>query len=88
VVEVNRTKEIRELKQKLKVKYRDKFTKNYRVYVFTTDRAGDTILMILFLSSKQAENILDWKCELQEIYTYPKSSEWVYYNCSKIILKS
>jgi|SRR5690606_10705711 len=83
VVEVDRVKEITEFERKLKTKYKNKFNKHYRSYTFTTDRAGDTILMTLFLSSKQAENIPNWKCELQEIDNYPKSSEWVYYNCSK-----
>jgi len=83
VVEVDRTEEITEFERKLKTKYKNKFNKYYRSYTFTTDRAGDTILMTLFLSSKQAENILNWKCELQEVDAYPKSSEWVYYNCSK-----
>lgn len=83
VVEVDRTEEITEFERKLKMKYENKFNKDYRTYAFTTDRAGDTILMTLFLSSKQAENIPNWKCELQEVDTYPKSSEWVYYNCSK-----
>ena len=83
VVEVNRTEEITEFERKLKTKYKNKFNKDYRSYTFTTDRAGDTILMTLFLSPKQAENIPDWKCELQEVDTYPKNSEWVYYNCSK-----
>ncbi len=83
IVEVDRVKEITEVEQKLKIKYKDKFKKYYRVYSFTTDRAGDTILMTLFLTSKQTKNISDWKCELQEVNTYPKSLEWIYYNCSK-----
>ena len=83
VVEVDRAKEITEFERKLRMKYKNKFNKDYRTYAFTTDRAGDTILMTLFLSSKQAENIPNWKCELQEVDNYPKSSEWVYYNCSK-----
>lgn len=83
VVEVNRTEEITKFERKLKMEYENKFNKDYRTYAFTTDRAGDTILMTLFLSSKQAENIPNWKCELQEVDNYPKSSEWVYYNCSK-----
>lgn len=83
VVEVDKIEVITEFERKLKTKYKNKFNKDYRSYTFTTDRAGDTILMTLFLSSKQAENIPNWKCELQEVDNYPKSSEWVYYNCSK-----
>lgn len=83
ILEVNRVKEITEFERKLKVKYKNKFNKDYRIYVFTTDRAGDTILMTLFLSSKQVENNPNWKCRLQEVGNYPNSSEWVDYNCSK-----
>ncbi|SFW68318.1 hypothetical protein SAMN02927921_03291 [Sinomicrobium oceani] len=83
IVEVDRVKEITEFERKLRVKYKNKFNKDYRVYTFTTDRAGDTILMTLFLSSKQVENNPNWKCQLQEVGTYPKRSVWVDYNCSK-----
>lgn len=83
VVKVDRAKEITEFERKLKMEYKNKFNKDYRTYAFTTNRAGDTILMTLFLSAKQAENIPNWKCELQEVDTYPKNSEWVYYNCTK-----
>jgi len=83
VVEVDRLKEITEFERKLRVKYKNKFNRDYRTYAFTTDRAKDTILITLFLSSKQGENIPGWKCELQDVSTYPKRSEWVYYNCSK-----
>lgn len=83
VIEVDRIKEITEFEQKLKLKYKNKFNKNYRIYAFTTDRDGDVILMTLFLSSKQVENNPNWKCELQEVDTYPKKSKWVDYNCSK-----
>ncbi|MWB93851.1 hypothetical protein GON26_05725 [Flavobacterium sp. GA093] len=83
VVDIDRAKEITEFERNLKMKYANKFNKDYRTYAFTKDRAGDTILMTLFLSAKQFANIPNWKCELQEVDTYPKSSEWVYYNCSK-----
>ncbi len=83
VVKVDRVKEITEFEQKLKTRHKDNFNKDYRAYAFTTDRAGDTILMISFLSSKQAENMPDWKCELQDVDAYPKNTEWVDYNCSK-----
>jgi hypothetical protein len=85
VVEVDRVKELTEFEQKLKTKYKDKFKKDYRVYSFTKDRAGDTILNTIFLASRHTKNIPNWECELQEVDIYwPKnSSEWVTYNCSK-----
>lgn len=83
IVEVDRVKEITEFERKLRVKYKNKFNKDYRVYTFTTDRAGDTILMTLFLSSRQAKSITYWKCELLDVDAYPKRSEAVDYNCSK-----
>ena len=83
IVEVDRVKEITEFERKLRVKYKNKFNKDYRIYTFTTDRAGDTILISKFLSSKQVENNPNWKCQLQEVGTYPKRSVNIFYNCSK-----
>lgn len=83
VVKVDRAQEITKFERKLKMQYKHKFNKDYRTYVFTTDRAEDTILMTLFLPAKQVKNIPNWNCELQEVDIYPKSSEWIYYNCSK-----
>lgn len=83
VVEIERAKKITEFERKLKIKYKAKFNKDYRSYTFTTDRVGDIILMTAFLSPKEVENIPNWKCELQEVHIYPKSTEWIYYNCSK-----
>ncbi|HZJ20828.1 MAG TPA: hypothetical protein VFD35_10820 [Pricia sp.] len=45
VVQVERTKEITEFERKLRIKYKNKFNKDYRTYAFTTNRAGDTILI-------------------------------------------
>ncbi|MGS2764563.1 hypothetical protein [Sinomicrobium sp. M5D2P9] len=78
IVEVDRVKKITEFERKLRIKYKNKFNKDYRIYTFTTDRAGDTILMTLFLSSKQVENNPNWKCQLQEVQIYPKRSEWFF----------
>ena len=83
VVEVDKVKEIKEFERKLKLKYKNKFNKDFRIYFFTVDREGDIILMTLFLSPKQVRNISNWKCELQEVDSYPKRSKWVDYNCSK-----
>jgi len=83
IVEADRVKEITEFERKLRIKYKNKFNKDFRVYTFTTDSAGDTILMTLFLSSKQAKNIPNWKCKQQEVQIYPKRAEWIDYNCSK-----
>jgi len=80
---VNRIKEITDFEQKLKTKYKNKFKNKYRIYEFTLDRPGDTILMTLFLSPKKVENNPDWKCMFQDVDIYPKKSQAVYYNCSK-----
>ena len=92
VVEVDRVNEITDFEQKLRIKYKDKFKKDYRIYSFTTDRVGDTILNTIFFAQKHTKGIPDWKCELQEVDTYwpkknslfkSKKPEWVAYNCSK-----
>ena len=88
IIEVNRQQKITEFERKLRIKFKNKFNKDYRAYSFTTDRAGDTILMTSFLSSKQIENIPKWKCELLEVDNYPKSSKWVVYNCSQSRFKA
>ena len=83
IVEIDRAEEIKEFEKKLKLKYKNKFNKDLRAYSFTTDIAGDTILITSFLSPKQIENIPAWKCQLLDVDTYPKRSEIVYYNSSK-----
>ncbi len=80
---VNRIKEITDFEQKLKIKYKNKFKNKYRIYEFTLDRPGDTILMALFLSPKKVENHPDWMCMFQDVDIYPKRSQAVDYNCSK-----
>ncbi|KAA2216565.1 hypothetical protein [Maribacter flavus] len=83
VIEVDKVSEIKEFERKLILKYKNKFNRDYRSYVFTTDIAGDTILISKFLPPRQIENNLSWKCQLQEVGTYPKRSQNVFYNCSK-----
>ncbi len=83
IVEMDRAEEIMEFERKLKLKYKNKFNKDLRAYAFTTDIAGDTILMTSFLSPNKVKNLPLWKCKLLDVDTYPKNSEWVDYNCSK-----
>jgi len=80
---VNRINEITDFEQKLKIKYKNKFKKKYRIYAFTLDRAGDTILLTHFLYPKKLQNNPDWKCMLQAVNVYPKKTFVVFYNCSK-----
>mgnify|MGYP006434230289 CR=1 FL=1 len=83
-IKVDRRKAITEFERKLIEKYKNKFDRDYRIYAFTKNRAGDIILMTLFLSYNQAKDIPDsWKCEFKEVQVYPKRSKWVDYNYTK-----
>jgi len=82
-VKVDEVSEITDFEKKLKNKYRKKLKNKIRIFFFTKNRDGDTILMTHFLSSKYLQKIPDWKCELQEVGTYPRRTISIDYNCSK-----
>jgi len=84
IVEVDRAKEITKFERKLRIKYGNKFSKDYRIYHFTTNRYGDTTILVTgFLSSKELNKFPNWKCKLQGVDTYPKKMKFVVFNCSK-----
>ena len=72
-----------------KAKYFHYYNKFNRIYVFVKNRAGDTTLDVLMLSTKQLGLIPNAQCEEQSLDVYNrvfkkrKNTDSFTYNCSK-----
>lgn len=96
ILKVNRKKEISEFEDLLKIKHKNNFKNDYRIYSFTKNWVGDTILNTYFFNERLIKDNPNWKCEEQDIDTYwPKKNtlfgekhvKWLSYNCSRNRLK-
>ena len=90
IIEVeNRGAEITKFENLIKSSYNNDYRNFLRVYLFTKNSAGDTILNVIMLKPKLAYSIPNWQCEEQDVDTYfrskkyPHSSKSITYNCSK-----
>lgn len=89
IIEVNKSTEITRAENLIKFNSLNHYDNFFRIYVFTKNSAGDTILDVTFLKPKLAYSIPNWQCEEQDVDTYFRSKEYPHsgksltYNCSK-----
>jgi hypothetical protein len=70
VVIENRESEIARFENLVSSSYKHHYDDFFRIYVFTKDRIGDTILNVSFLKPKLAHSIPNWQCEQQDVLIF------------------
>lgn len=90
IIEIaNRDTEITKFENLVKSSYNNRYRNFLRIYLFTKNSTGDTILNVIMLKPKLAYSIPNWQCEEQDVDTYfrskkyPHSGKVITYNCSK-----
>jgi len=90
IIEVeNRGAEITKFENLVKSSYNNRYRDFLRIYLFTKNSTGDTILNVIMLKPKLAYSIPNLQCEEQDVDTYfrskkyPHSGKSITYNCSK-----
>ncbi|MGE5520259.1 MAG: hypothetical protein ACM3VS_10065 [Candidatus Dadabacteria bacterium] len=90
IIEVeNRSAEITKFENLVKSSYNNRYRNFFRIYLFTINSTGDTILNVIMLKPKLAYSISNWQCEEQDVDTYfrskkyPHSGKVITYNSSK-----
>lgn len=87
IIEVDRSNEITKFENLIKNNYTNRYNNLFRIYLFTKNRIGDTILNVIMIKPKQASLIPGWQCEEQDVDTYwsnhTKNPQIIPYNCTK-----
>lgn len=88
IVETNRVNEITNFEKLVNRSYNNSYRNDYRIYLFTKNSIGDTVLNVIMIRPKKAGTIPNWRCVEQDVDTYwrkrhAKNPKMINYNCSK-----